>query len=397
MLHNQYLQGGGEDTVVTNEIEILREEGHDVRLIQFNNEVFRGELSVSGKLSGAVNCMWSFSSAREVLDVMESFHPDRVHVHNTFPTASMSIYRAARISGAAVVQTLHNYRLLCPNALLFRDGHVCQDCLGKFVPWPGVAHACYRGSRSQSGVTAAMLTFHRARRTWQREVDRFIALTEFSRQKFIEGGLPADKIIVKPNFLVDDPGMGIGGDHFLFAGRLDLAKGIQIMLDAWGRQSVPPRLVIAGTGPLEGVVEQASATSKSLDYRGRLDHPDVLGQMQHARALVFPSLWYEAFPMTIVEAFGSGLPVIASNLGSMAEIVDDHRTGLLFEPGNAADLAAKVRWASEHPEKMREYGHNARQEYERKYTAELNYKMLMDIYQQAIEHRRTHPQSRWLG
>jgi glycosyltransferase involved in cell wall biosynthesis len=271
--------------------------------------------------------------------------------------------------------------------MFIRDGCVCEDCMGKFVPWPGVAHACYRGSRAQSGVTAAMLTFHRARRTWHKDVDLFIALTEFSRRKFIEGGLPAEKIVVKPNFLFDDPGTGPGGDSFLYVGRLDAPKGVKTLVSAWSR-CLEIRLSICGSGVLESQVRELSGANQLVNYIGQAPKEVVIREMQRARALVVPSEWDEGFPMTIVEAFACGLPVIASRLGAMEELIEDGRTGLHFTPGDPDDLAAKVRWAQDHPEEMRVMGMNARREFEQKYTAERNYQLLMACYEQALENRR---------
>jgi len=246
-------------------------------------------------------------------------------------------------------------------------------------------HACWRGSRAGTAVVVAMLTIHRLLKTWQEQVDRYIALTEFARQKFIEGGLPAEKIVVKPNFVHPDLGMGRHeGDYALFVGRLSPEKGIQTLLRAWRHLKGVP-LKIAGDGPLraklEGFVKNEGL--EGVEILGRRPREDVFRLMREARVLVFPSEWYEGFPMTIAEAFACGLPVIASRLGAATEIVEDGRTGLLFEPGNPEDLAAKVKWAWQHPKEMEEMGREARQEYEQKYTAERNYEMLMDIYKRA--------------
>ncbi|MBX3069828.1 MAG: glycosyltransferase family 4 protein [Thermomicrobiales bacterium] len=400
LVHNHYQQRGGEEAVFEAEQSLLERQTLSVQSMAFDND------DIGSTLPAAISTVWSRSSRSAIVDSVNQFAPDIVHVHNFFPTASPSIYSAARSQGAAVVQTLHNYRLLCPNALFFRNGHVCEDCLGKFVPWPGVAHACYRDSRAASGVTAAMLTVHRARRTWLKEVDVFIALTEFSRQKFIEGGLPADRIMVKPNFIDrPDPPIRRDEDYFLFVGRLVDYKGASLLPAAWQLLDNPPPLRIAGDGPArEAVTESVVRSPESVfssshlpvspsprlpvSFLGSIPAEQVQQQMSGALALVVPSLLYENFPMTIVEAFATGLPVIASRLGAMAEIVDDGRTGLLFEPGNAADLAAKVRWATDHPAEMRQMGANARAEYEAKYTAEINYRQLMAIYEMAIERRR---------
>jgi len=286
-----------------------------------------------------------------------------------------------------VIQTLHNYRLLCPNAILYRDGGVCEDCLGR-LPWPGVMRGCYRGSRAQTVVVAAMLAVHRWLKTWLEKVDIYIALTEFARRKFIEGALPAEKVVVKPNFVHPDPGVRDGsGNYAIFVGRLSREKGVLTLLAAWELLKDIP-LKIAGDGPLVEDVRRRSQMLGGVEVLGRRDHKDVIGLLKGARFLVFPSEWYECFPVTFVEAFACGVPVIASRLGAMAEIVEDGRTGLHFTPGDPDDLAARVVYAWSHPERMREMGREARAEYEAKYTAERNYQMLMDIYHRAIEARR---------
>ncbi|MGE3934275.1 MAG: glycosyltransferase, partial [Rhodospirillaceae bacterium] len=296
-------------------------------------------------------------------------------VHNTFPLISPAVYAAARDGGAAVVQTLHNFRTLCVKAQLLRDGAVCEDCVGRAVPWPGVVHRCYRDSLVASGAAATMLTVHRAAGTWRRAVDRYVALTGFARDKFVAGGLPAARIAVKPNFL-DSPAPAAAGPEArsggLFVGRLSPEKGIGVLAAALARGPVPLR--IAGEGPV------AVAAAPDLTLLGRIDAGAVAREMAAAAYLVVPSVWYEGFPMVIVEAFARGLPVIASRIGSLAEIVEDGVTGLLAAPGDAADLAAKMRWAHEHPGEMAAMGRAARARYEALYTPERNYAMLMEIY-----------------
>ena len=386
LVHNYYQQSGGEDAVLAAEGELLRRHDHEV--VQYVEDNRRIERMTAASV--AVNAVWSAYTRRRLADTLNHAKCDVAHFHNTFPLISPSAYYACRQAGVPVVQTLHNYRLLCPGAMLSRDGRACQDCVGKTPPWPALWYRCYRESRLQTSVAVAMLTLHRWLKTWQNKVDIYIALTEFSRQKFIEGGLPANRMVVKPNFVDPDPGRGdADGQYCLSVGRLSPEKGIRTLLSAWTRlDGVPLKLV--GDGPLlaelEGVLQQNK--SHCVELLGRQPHMDVLTLMKGARFLVFPSECYEGFPVTIAEAFACGLPVIASRLGAMAEIVEDNRTGLHFTAGDAEDLASKVEWAWTHPQQMREMGKEARREYEEKYTAEQNYHMLMDIYQKAIARNR---------
>jgi glycosyltransferase involved in cell wall biosynthesis len=381
-LHNFYRRPGGEDTVFKTEKTLLLHNGHEVISYVETNDRF-SELSF---LKAAQNAIWSEETQTNLRKLFQNFSPDVAHFHNTFLLISPSAYYACKEEGVPVVQTLHNFRLLCPAATFFRDGRICEDCLGKAVTWPGVVHACWRGSRAGTALVSTMLAVHRLLKTWQEQVDVYIALTEFTRQKFIEGGLPANKIVVKPNFVDPDPGMGShDGEYALFVGRLSLEKGVMTLLRAW-KGLKGKTLKIVGEGPLlekvQGFVIQEGL--REVELLSKKPRDEIFRLMQEAQALVFPSEWYEGFPMTIAEAFACGLPVIASRLGAMAEIVEDGRTGLFFEPGDPESLIEQIQWAWEHPRELAEMGRNARREYEMKYTAEKNYQMLMEIYRKAM-------------
>ena len=378
LVHNRYQLPGGEDIVFSSEAQVLNGRGHDVEVYQEDNR----RIAEMSRVAVGVRSVWSRRSRRAIARCLKTTRPDVAHFHNTFPLISPSAYSACREMGVPVVQTLHNYRPLCPAATFLRDGRVCEDCLGKTVPWPSVLHGCYRGSRAETLPVAAMLTTHRWLGTWRSQVDMYVAVTDFVKRKFIEGGFPAEKITVKPHFVDPDPGpREDDGRYVVFVGRLTTEKGIETLLQAWQKIRIPLKLV--GDGPLMRASQVFAKRHDAtwIEFVGGRDQQDVLSLIKGARFLVFPSEWYETFGRVAIEAFACGVPVVASRLGAMAEIVADGRTGLHFTPGDAADLAAKAEWAWTHPEEMREMGAEARREYERKYTAERNYERLMQIYE----------------
>ncbi len=377
LIHNSYLQAGGEDRVFELERRLLEAYGHRVHRYQDHNR--RIESMVRMKL--ALGTIWNPDSYRDVLSTIRTNGIGLVHVHNTFPLISPSVYYAARKAGVPVIQTLHNYRLLCPDAKLMRNGKSCEDCLGHRIPWPGILRGCYQQDRRATAVTAALTSAHWLLGTWSRYIDRYIALTEFARRKFIEGGLPAEKISVKPNFIDLDPGCGRGdGGYVLFVGRLSPEKGIATLIDAWDKLPGHVRLRVVGGGPLSDRIREAADRDSRILWMGELPPDEVRRQMQGARLLICPSVWYESFGMIIVEAFSTGLPVIASDLGAMAELVQHERTGLLFPPGDSLALARAVQYALDQPALLDSMRATARREYQDRYTAAKNYDILMSIY-----------------
>ncbi len=387
-VHNTYQQPGGEDIVFERECRLMEQQGNQVvKYLRSNHEI--EDLSSIQRLTLIKSAIWSGDARRDVTRFIRRENPDVVHVHNTFTRISPSIYSACQEAQVPVVQTLHNPRLMCPNASFYRDGRACEDCVGKTPPWPAILHACYQGSRLRTSVVAAMLSVHRWMKTWQNQVDVFIASTEFYRQKFIQGGLPAEKIVVKPHFVVTDPGPGKNrGDYALFIGRLAPEKGVRTLLGAWEKLKGIP-LKIRGDGPLLGEVQEFIRRNPSdVEVVPRASSEQWMALMRGARFLVWPSGGlYETFGLVAIEAFSFGMPVIASRTGVMAEMVQDGRTGLYFNPGDTEDLAKKVAWAWTHPEEMAEMGRAARAEYEAKYTAEKNYAQMIDIYRGVISRR----------
>jgi glycosyltransferase involved in cell wall biosynthesis len=384
VVHNFYQHRGGEDEVVEAELCLLKKAGHrTATFFRHNREINDYSWWARGRLGA--RAVWSMDSAREMRCALQREKPDLVHFHNFLPLLSPSLYYVCKDLNIPVIQTIHNYRLLCPSAALYRDGKVCEECVGKLVPWPSVVHKCYRQDRLASAAVGVMITTHGLIGTWRSVVDRYIALTEFSRRKLADNAIPGHKIVVKPNYLDPDPGAKHGpGDYALFVGRLSPEKGVRTLLNGWRSLKMPVPLVIVGEGHCDSEVITACAEVPSIQWLGRVGKDMVIELMKRARFLVLPSECYESFPLAIVEAFGCALPVVASSLGAMAELVDNSRTGLTFRASDPGDLAAKVDWAWSHPWEMEQMGRAARSEFETKYTASANYEALLSIYNQVL-------------
>lgn len=384
-VHNRYLIRGGEDESREAEENLLRKMGHQVDVYEEDNQT----LASLSKVQALTRTIWSKPTYHKVREQLSQAAYDVVHIQNFFPIISPSAHYAAQAAGVPVVQTLRNYRLLCPNALFFRDNKVCEDCLGKKIPYPGIIHRCYRESLPASVGVTAMLTTHRVLKTWRRKVNLYIALTNFARDKYIQGGLPPEKIVVKPNFVSPDPGVGQGqGGYALYVGRLSVEKGLDTLLAAWKQLNGKLPLKIVGDGPLSDEVKAAVLRLTDVEWLGIKPMAEVHALMGDATVLIFPSKWYETFGRVAVEAFAKGTPVIGSNIGAIQGLIDPGRTGLHFEPGNAEDLALKVAWLVDHPETLKQMRLEARSEFENKYTAQINYEMLINIYHNAIEHHQ---------
>jgi len=379
--HNFYQQPGGEDPCVSAEVAMLRKYGHRVTQYCLSND----SIDAMGRVDLAARTIWSRPAFCELRQLFRTHRPQIAHFHNTFPLISPAAYYAARAEDVRVVQTLHNFRLCCVNALLFREGKVCEACLGKTIPWHGIVHKCYRADRVASTAVATMVAAHRVLGTWRNAVDVYIALTESSRRKFVEGGLPAGKIVVKCNFAHPDPGPGAGGGGYaIYVGRLSAEKGLQTLLKAWRHLEGTPPLKIVGDGPLAATVQEAASQNAGIQWMRGVSHETVYELVGDAAFLVLPSQCYENFPRVVIEAFAKGTPVIVSKLGAMAEIVEDGRTGLHFDPGDPEDLAGKVRSILADPLKLKRMRQAARDTFDEHFTADTNHKILMAIYERAI-------------
>lgn len=385
IVHNEYRNRGGEDTVVNAEAEMLRAAGHSItEYFLSNRDIAPASLAARAEL--AANTMWSFESARGIKELILRDLPDIAHFHNTFPLISPSAYSVCREFGVPVVQSIHNYRIICPGGILFRDGRACEKCIGKATSWPGIAHACYHESRLQTGVVAAMNLLHRELGTWKEAVNVYVAPSRFTRDKLVQGGLPAKKIVIKPHFVSPDPGCRATNEGYaVFAGRLSEEKGLRTLLKAWNLLGSNHPLRIIGGGPLRQELEAECERLglQNVMFTGEVPRAETVEAIKRARFLVAPSECYEGFSMTVAEALACGIPVIASGHGGLAEVVEDNRTGLLFKPTDDHDLAVKIDWAFEHAMQLEEMGHAARAKFEVEFTAERNLPRLLSIYEQA--------------
>jgi glycosyltransferase involved in cell wall biosynthesis len=377
MVHNYYQERGGEDLSFEAERRALEHAGVTVHTyIDTNHRV-----DAMGSLRAGLRSIWSREARRDIDRIIHQTKPQLMHVQNSFALISPSIYYAARSAGIPIVQSIRNYRLLCPSAIFYRDNKVCEDCMGKRFSWPGVLHACYRGSRAGTATIAAMQTIHGALGSWNEKVDHFISLSEFGRNKLIEGGLPGEKITVKPNFVYPDPGPSSDRREFLlFVGRLSEEKGIETMLRAWEHVHKEIPLVIAGRGPCSDIVERAAARLEGVTWLGAQTIDSIYNLMGRATAVLFPSEWYETFGRVVIEAYSRSTPVIASNLGAISELVEPGETGLLFDSGNPESLANAARQMWNGPTAASEMGRSGRSLFEQRYTVDQHIRAIDEIY-----------------
>ncbi|MDP8929379.1 MAG: glycosyltransferase [Actinomycetota bacterium] len=376
-VHNRYRLPGGEDVVVAAERELLERAGHEVVVHQETNP--SGTVESAWKLARAP---WNRDAAEIVRNLARWVRPDVAHVHNTWFALSPAVIPALRAANVPVVMTLHNYRLICANAQLFRDGRPCEDCVGTH-PWHGVRHACYRGSPSASASAAATIAVHNRRGTWDGDVEIFLALTQFARDRFIAGGLPPDRVRVKPNF-VGDPGPRLqppsASDYLLYVGRLSPEKGLLVALEAARRLGQRQwRLLVVGDGPLR---QQAEALAvPGVEFTGWLPREDVCSLMHGARGLIFPSVWYEGFALTIVEAMAAGLPVIASRLGGTPDVLGPD-AGWLAPPGDAHSWRDALAQTDEDV-RVDAAGHAGRRRWRERYSPQVALPQLEQLYETA--------------
>jgi glycosyltransferase involved in cell wall biosynthesis len=382
-IHNHYREQGGEDTVVAKDAELLRYAGHEVFEYQVSNPT-NSTMAATSLLAAP----WNLSAANVLRRTVEQIRPDVAHVHNTWWSLSPSILKTLDKLNIPVVVTLHNYRLMCVNAQLFRDGAPCEDCVGSH-PWRGVQHRCYRDSAVASAISAVTIQLSRKLRIWE-SVDRLLVLTEFAKSRFVSAGVPSERLHVKPNF-VEDPGPRTmspsDSETVLFVGRLSPEKGVSNLLTAWAHADTGDlELALVGDGPLRA--EWESRRIPNVSFTGRLPSIEVRKLMLSSRALVFPSVWYEGQPMVLLEAMGAGLPLVVSDVGSITETVAGNRTAALVRPGDTSSWTSALSRVTQ-SDWLEKTGASARSLFEERYTPEIGLAGLLYQYEAAMANRRS--------
>ena len=366
---------------------MLRSRGEEVHDYTLDN----AEIKSENLITVGLRSVWNTKEADRVKDLIRSTKPDLMKVDNFFPLLSPSIFEAAKSMGVPTALSVRNYRLICPSANLFRDGHVCTTCVGNKVALAAIQHRCYRQSYLQSAAVVASNAYAHLRGIWTKSVDRYIAVSSFVKQQLVEGGFPEEKIIVKPNF-ISDSGIGDGsGGYGLYVGRLTEEKGVHSLLNAWKDVPLSVSLKVIGDGPLESVVRQAAEADPRIEYVGRKSLTEVCEYLGKAAFLIFPSQWYEPFGRTIVEAYCKGTPVIAALTPPMKVMVDDGVTGLLYKSADSKSLASAVSILMADSERLNLMRVQARARYLASYTEDQNYRQLIDIFQQCINMHHAQP------
>lgn len=379
IVHNYYQVPGGEDTVVENEKNLLLDNGHEVVMYtRHNNEIKKK--SILWKFILPLETIFSLKTYNDIKKIIRKEKIDIVHVHNTLPLISTSVYYAAKSCKVAVVQTIHNFRLICPSATFTRNNKICEDCLTKGLIC-SIKNKCYRGSRIQTTISAFNLWLNRKFGTYKK-VDGYIALTEFNKEK-IGKKIDLDKIYIKPNFMVDKRKCceNVEKNYYIYIGRIDELKGIDLLINAW-KSINKSNLIIIGSGPYEDKAKHFCKKNKiqNVEFLGFKKKSDVLRLLKGAKALVLPSQWYEGFPMTIVESFSEGVPVIASDIGNLSVIIENEVNGLLFKHDDVNSLINAINRIDSDYDLMKKLEDGAKKTFLDKYNEKINYKLLINIY-----------------
>lgn len=381
-IHNEYQVRGGEDSVLENEMKLLKDNGHEVLLYSVSNKSIT---NFYDKIKVFKNVHYSSKQMKLISKFIIKNKPDIVHVHNFFPQITPSVFDACIENNVPVVITLHNFRLICPSAILMHKNKIYEKSL-KYSAYSTIIDKIYKDSYLGTFAVARMIEYHKRKNTWNLKVDQFIALTKFAKSKFLEAGFSSEKISIKPNFCnLSNSTLNQKREGVLFVGRLSEEKGIHVLLESWKKMKV--KLKIIGDGPLLDKVKNCN--NKYIEYLGFMKQEDIFSEMKKSSFLVFPSTWYEGFPMVILESFANGLPVVASNLGSMGEIIKNNYNGLHFASGDSNDLFKKVDSLIHDKNKCNQLSKNAINDYNEYYSDKKNYKLLLKIYKQVISEKQS--------
>lgn len=387
LVHNLYKVHAGENTAFYADKKLLEDNGHIVvPFIKDNQDI--DKFSFTKKAALLYQTTWSASIYAELKELLERENPDVAHFHNTLPLITPSAYYACRDSGVPIVQTLHNFRLFCPVATFYRNTSICEDCLSKSL-WQSIRFGCYRDSHIQSAVVAAMLKYHWHKRTYQDVIGRYIVFNNFQRDKFSRNGIPAEKIVIKPNFLVSTAlQQSEIKDHILFIGRLDNGKGAQILIKA-ATHFPDHKINIVGEGPERAGLETMAAQKglKNIKFWGHCSSEVCFELLRSAQCFVLPSLWYEGMPLVALEAFAAGVPVVVSRVGGLPDLIREGESGFCFEPGNHQDLARVLKNILGNKSLQEKLYVGARAEYEHNYTPERNIRKLESVYAYLFKNR----------
>jgi len=382
-VHNRYQFRGGEDSTLQGEYDLLAANGHEVSLLEFDNDNISGLLS---KVKTGLAALYNRRSAKLLEEKINSFKPDIIHVHNLFFTASPSILFKAKRMRIPLVMTVQNFRLVCANALLLRDNHVCELCVQKTFPLDGIRYKCYRGSAVESALVTSITSLHKVLATWKNKIDQFIVVSDILKNKLQHSSakIPGNKIVILPNMREDPlPNLENRSGHYLFVGRLSYEKGLDTLLDAFAAMP-ETKLVIAGDGPLKDMVVQRILSLPNISYIGLQSKDQVTARMKECKALIFPSRWYEGMPLTIIESLATGTPVIAGSIGVMTEMIQDGYNGFLFEAGNSLALTHRIRQFESMGQQSAQLYKDARQSYLDRYHPEIHYRSLLTIYDKTL-------------
>jgi glycosyltransferase involved in cell wall biosynthesis len=380
MLHNRYQIPGGEDVSTQAQVDLLRSNGHAVDLVEESND----RVGTLGVMNTAARTLWSRESYARIDRLLEETQFDVMHVQNFFPLLSPSVYYAARKHKVPVVQSLRNFRLVCPQGMLYRDGRICTDCVGHQIAWPGIQHACYRGSRLGTSVVAAMSSVHHVAGTWRDAVALYVTPSKFTTAIFVKAGWDPERLETIPNFVHPDPGLGSGqGGFALFVGRLAPAKGVDTMLKAWHGMDRPLRIV--GDGELRPVVERAAAANPAITYLGPMPLHETSQIMGEASFIIVPTVGIETFGRVAAEALAKGTPAVVSDAGGLPDIVNDNQTGFVVRPGDVGQLADRVTWMFEHPTEVDAMRIHAREAFVDRFSGERALERWLSAYRRVVD------------